>query len=285
MGISIFRHPKIRLSGGKKGFWKQIGMIIIGTTISLVFTIWASMLLDKHQRAKDRRLSALMVMGNIDVFAGNLDVIVERLKRADSLCTWLLAAPIDELEKMPSKEITVIVSEALTNGFIVYDKTAEKIFSNNIETWKNMGNFQFISSVGDCFTSMQNIEDYWNTMVKDNDKLLDKISDNPDQYPGKYQCTKWLRDPAVRNNMRLIHNWMCWLSYQAENMRYLNRQNMSVIGISQEELNEFMKEYKKEIVMEEEEPNLDKFYTPVLHSDSLSSLQAIQAQIEEMSKK
>lgn len=284
MGISLFRHPKIRLSGGNKDFWKQIGMIIIGTTISLVFTIWASTLLDKRQRAKDRRLSALMVMGNIESFAGNLDVIVKRYGHADTLCTWLLSAPIDELEKMHHTEITTIVNEALSNSFIVYDKTAEKIFSNNIETWKNMGNFQFIYGIGDCFNRMQNIEEYWDTMVKENDELLDKISNNAEQYPGKYLSTKWLRDPAIREYMRQRHNWMCWLSFQAENMRYLNRKNMSVIGISKEELDEFIKEYEKEVVIEEKEPIIDKFYTPILHFDSLTSLKAIQDNIERLKK-
>ena len=280
MAISLFRHPKIRLSGGHKDFWKQIGMIIIGTTISLVFTVWASTLLDKRQRAKDRRLSALMVMGNIDVFASSLDQIAQRQKHADTLCIWLLACPIDELEKMPKAKLSNLVSEALSNSFIVYDKTAEKIFSNNIETWKNMGNFQFINNVGDCFNRMHSIEEYWNTMVKENDDLIDKITNNPDQYPGKYVCTKWLRNPGIRNNMKLHHSWVCWLSYQAEYMRYMNRQNMSVINISQEELDEFVKEYKKEIVLEEKEPDQDKFYTPLNLFDSLASLQAIQDQLD-----
>ena len=58
------------------GFWKQIGMIIIGTTISLVLTIGASMALELRERANDRRLSALMVMGTIEDFANGIDEIV-----------------------------------------------------------------------------------------------------------------------------------------------------------------------------------------------------------------
>ena len=60
------------------GFWKQIGMIIIGTTISLVLTIGTSVMLERRERANDRKLSALMVMGNIEDFANGLDQIVER---------------------------------------------------------------------------------------------------------------------------------------------------------------------------------------------------------------
>ncbi len=40
----------------QRGFWKQIGMIIIGTTISLIFTLVAARITDSVQRAKDRKL-------------------------------------------------------------------------------------------------------------------------------------------------------------------------------------------------------------------------------------
>ena len=36
-------------------------MLVLGTTVSLVLTFGTAWLIDKHQRAKDRRLTALMV--------------------------------------------------------------------------------------------------------------------------------------------------------------------------------------------------------------------------------
>lgn len=48
-------------------------MIIIGTTISLVLTISASVALELNERANDRRLSALMVMGTIEDFANGIE--------------------------------------------------------------------------------------------------------------------------------------------------------------------------------------------------------------------
>ena len=95
--LKIIRPPKIKVDGKGKSFWSQIGMIIIGTTISLVFTIVAAQLLESHQRAKDRRLSALMVMASIENFANDQLDGIERLEQADSVCTWLLSMPVDEL--------------------------------------------------------------------------------------------------------------------------------------------------------------------------------------------
>ena len=254
------------------GFWKQIGMIIIGTTISLVLTIGASVMLERKERASDRRLSALMVMGTIEDFANGIDQIVEKQQRCDSLCAWLLSVPVDELGLMPRGTLEDLVFDAVSNSFVSFDKAAENIFSNNLETWKNLGNFQFINNVGDCFTRMHNIEDYWNDRVKEEEKTIDDISGHPELYPGKYTCTKWLRNTNVRQAMAMKHNWLCWLHFQAEYMRFTNKQNMSVIGISEKELREFMEEYHKEIVIEEQPPVSDEFYTPMLKPDDLYTL-------------
>ena len=264
------------------GFWKQIGMIIIGTTISLVLTIGTSVMLERKERASDRKLSALMVMGTIEDFANGIDQIVESQQRCDTLCTWLLGVPVDELELMPKESLQDLVFDAMSNSFVSFDKAAENIFSNNLETWKNLGNFQFINNVGDCFTRMHSIQDYWNDRVKEEEKILDDISGNPGQYPGKYTCTKWLRNPNVRQAMVMKHNWICWLHYQAEYMRYTNKQNMSVIGISEKELKEFMDEYHKEIVIEEQAPVSDDSYTPNLKTENLYTLATYQKLLDSL---
>ena len=257
-------------------------MIIIGTTISLVLTIGASMALELRERANDRRLSALMVMGTIEDFANGIDEIVVQQQHCDSICAWLLSVPVDELELMPKETLQDLVIDAVSNSFVSFDKAAENIFSNNLETWKNLGNFQFISNVGDCFTRMHSIEDYWNNRVKEEEKIFDDISGNPEQYPGKYICTKWLRNDNVRQTMVMKHNWICWLHYQAELMRYTNKQNMSVIGISEKELKEFMEEYHKEIVIKEQAPISDDFYTPILKPENLYTLEIYQKQLDSL---
>ena len=262
------------------GFWKQIGMIIIGTTFSLVLTIGTSMMLELRERANDRRLSALMVMGTIEDFANGIDEIVKQQQRCDSICAWLLSVPVDELELMPKATLEEMIYDAVSNSFVSFDKAAENIFSNNLETWKNLGNFQFINNVGDCFTRMHNIEDYWNNRVKEDEKTIDDISGNPGEHPGKYTCTKWLRNDNVRQIMAMKHNWNCWLQFQAEHMRYTNKQNMSVIGITEKELREFMEEYHKEIVIEEQAPLSDDFYTSALKQENLYTLDVYKRQLD-----
>ena len=264
------------------GFWKQIMMIVIGATISLVITILGGKLLENKQRAKDRRLSALMVMGNIEDFTQGISQIVSRQMRCDSLCTWLLSVPVEELELLPDTVLNSYVFDALSSSFVVFDKTAESIFSNNIETWKNMGNFQFINNVGDCFSRMHGIEEYWNGMVKENEEITDQIVQHSEQYTGTCTGAKLMRENSIRKIMWQKHNWICWLNYQIAFLQYVNKQNMSVIGISEQELQDFMKSYHQEIVIDEPLPDNNDFYTPQLLPEHLNTLDFLKNQLDSL---
>ena len=118
----------------RREFWKQIGMIIIGTTISLVLTFVSAQLIERHQRAKDRRLSAMMVMSNIESFARVAEELADYIASADSLSVWLLSKPVKQLALMPEKELNSMIEQATAFPFLSCDKSAEHIFSNNIET-------------------------------------------------------------------------------------------------------------------------------------------------------
>ena len=62
-------------------------------------------LMEKHQRAKDRKLSAMMVLSNIEMFSRLLDEHAEVVASTDSVATWLLSKPIEELELLPEDEL------------------------------------------------------------------------------------------------------------------------------------------------------------------------------------
>ena len=278
--INIIRPPKIKVDGKGKSFWSQIGMIIIGTTISLVFTIVAAQLLESHQRAKDRRLSALMVMASIERFANDQLDGLKKLETSDSICTWLLGVPPEELELLSEIELGRLMNRALYNYQIVYDRAAENIFSSTLETWKNMGNFQFINNVEICFDFMRNIAEEWNQWSDEDEALENTIRGHPDQYPGKYKCSKVLRNPTMRESMRLKHNKICYMKFNANHLLYMNKKNMAVIGISEEELHNFIEESRREIVIDAPAPMAADYYTPLLSPDSIITISTYKAHLD-----
>ena len=275
--------PRVNVNTKGGRFWKQIGMIVIGTTISLAFTLIAAQLTENHQRAKDRRLSAMMVMSNIEAFARLTDDYSAYLAPADSVATWLLSKPIEELELMPEEELNSLIDQATSFPFMSHDKSAENIFSNNIETWKNMGNVAFISIAGQCFSTMNSVEEYWNKRVTDlNETVLD-IKDHQDKYEGSTVPIKILRLEKVRRSLKGIHYWRAWLSHVAATIRYNNQKNMESIGIEEQKVMDYTNELS--LALEDSknaEPDFSDFYYGPLNPDSMTTLHNLDIHPEEL---
>ncbi len=274
--------PKVHINPRGGGFWKQIGMIVIGTTISLVFTLIAAQLTENHQRAKDRRLSAMMVMSNIELFARNLDEIADYMAPNDSAAAWLLNKDIEELELLPEEVLDNLLDKSINILYLTYDKSAENIFSNNMETWKNMGNVQFIDCVGQCFSAMNKVEERWNNWVVETEGIMLDIKGHPENYEGSTIAMKSLRSEKMRHTLKGIHYWRSWLYYMAATMRYHNQSNMEAIGISEKEVMTYTD--AREMVVEDPDkaPDFDEFYNGPFDPNSLTTLGDLDARLEEL---
>lgn len=267
----IVTPSEIDPNGKRGGFWKQLGMLVLGTTVSLVLTFGTAQFIEKQQRAKDRRLTALMVISNIEAFAQQLDTAWVLAAHADTATAWLLNIPKDSLDVMDQNDLLPILTKAKNINYINYDKSTENIFSNNIETWKNMGNFQFIDMVGKSFSLMHLCEDKWNKYQEDLSNTFTEIASHPDQYPGETRAAKIARDPSMRQKLLMIHSLRKWAYFNAACLRYYNRLCLKAVDISEQELMEFMEKRKQEITIDQPEPNYADFDIPKINPDSLTS--------------
>ena len=256
----------------RRNFSSQLWAIILGTTISLIVTIVAAQILERNRRAKDRRLSALMVMSNIESYAQILESAYDYMEHADTVSAWLLNLPLNKVDSLDQDSLLSLMDEVMYIPIIIYDKTTEGIFSDDIETWKNMGNFQFIDNVGKCFSNMHSIEEEWTAFSEEMDKVRDAVLYHPEQYPGNSWGSKYLNNPVFRQILRNFHNMRCWLQNKIETIRYHNYVNMVTIGISEQELLEFIEMREKEVEVDREKPG-DIIYTPYINPDGITTIQ------------
>ena len=267
-----FRMPKSLRMWAKGSTWRELLMTVLATTISIVLTFGTAGLLERCQRTQDRRMSAMMVMSNIENFSRNLDRMSTQMARRDSICTWMLSLPKDSLDLIPPAEIANLLNEVIAIDLLSHDKTAESIFGNNIETWKNMGNFQFIDNVGVCFSKMNNEEKYWNSWVEDFEKVVYDVIEHPDQHPGKHTFTKLLNNDVFRERIESFRTRQAYMEYLSHYFRYLNRKNMMLIGIKEQDVLAFTDNRDSEIKLQESEPMQADFRREQLNRDSLTTL-------------
>ena len=53
----IINPTQVDATPKRDGFWKQFGVLILGTTVSIILTLGTAQLVEKRQRAKDRSIS------------------------------------------------------------------------------------------------------------------------------------------------------------------------------------------------------------------------------------
>ena len=218
-----------------KTWVKDILVAFIATTMSISLTFGTIMIVNYVNKKKEHILTAMMVMCSIEQFACDLEEIEEDTAYRDSIATWLLSLPMEDLAVIgePLEEAYQIATQLAT---LNRDRKIEKIFSSNISTWKNMNNFRFVDIVGSCFSSMNQMEENYNKFIKDLYNKNDSIIINPNDYPGSTRGEKLLRNKELRLYLENIHIIRGYLRYYAENLRIENRKLMRLVNIPEKEV-------------------------------------------------
>lgn len=253
----------------KEGFGKYILYTFIGTTLSIVLTFGTGMLVEKNKQKKERELTAMMVMGNIENFAQRLDLVSDRLSYRDTLATMLLNIPEDSVDAPEYAEMVMSTQNVLSCPVLTYDKTVEQIFSNSIETWKNMGNFMFIDNVGECFNSMKYITDDYMEFANSMADIVSLIRDNANSYPGKTIFSKILLSKEFRENVQGLHRRASYCKYMAEVVRYYNSVNMVLMKVTKEEVQQFIDEHEEGLENDYPLPQQQDYLPVDINPDSL----------------
>ena len=254
-----------------RGWWKDFVVAILATTVSIVLTFGTSKLVEHNNQKKERKLSALMVMSSIESFARSLEEASALWDRIDSVAVWLLLMPIDEVAELGDDFFENAVLEVFQVPILQHDQTAETIFSSNIDTWKNLGNFQFVDNVGACFSLMNYIEESDNKYTMEYAGNRDRILNNYSDYPGASFTEKLLRDEQARGQLQDPNVYKAWTAYQADELRYLNRKNMKLIGISEEEVLGFTDARADVVIDGEAEPVSSDYVKPYPDKESLDA--------------
>ena len=251
----------------------------LATTLSIILTFGTTGLVEYCQRVKDRKMSAIMVLSTIENFSTNVDQMAQKMARCDSIGTWLLSLPQDSLDKIQPEEVTGILNEMLTLiDYMSHDKTAENIFGNSFETWKNMGNrnYRFIESVGASFARINADENNWNEWVKEYEKTLNNVLS--EMQPGEHTLTKLLNDNSVRQKLESFHVRKYWLDYISAHNHYLNKKNLDIIGLKEKDIKAYTERLEREKLPDEPQPS--DFRSEQLKSDSLYTLEQIKMHID-----
>lgn len=261
------------MSTEKKSWVKDLLVAFAATTLSIILTFGTTAVVNRVKQKQERKLTALMVMSSIEQFARELDVIVEDLAHKDSIATWLLSIPIEEVAELGDFLMDPIRETAGNYLVLTRDKSADAIFSSSIETWKNLGCFAFIENVGYTFSEMDDLIKSYGERISNFQSTHEDIVLHPDDHPGSSNAEKYLRYDLFREQFRKIYNFLeLELSLTSADLRRRNRNNMRYIGISEKEVMAFTDNLGVGTAEEIEEDDLEPrdFKKPTPDVDSLN---------------
>ena len=144
----------------KRSFdWGQFFVTVLGTAIGVALTFVVSGLLEHKNKEQARRLTAIMVIHDIDNTISILKDWKEKEERdGESLRTALKQR--DLIDLMPYDTLNTIL-DLLTDSRLdfSFDTSKEKIFNSDLDTWQNLGNMAFLDNVQDFYHVRQTIQD------------------------------------------------------------------------------------------------------------------------------
>ena len=139
--------------------WEQFFVTVLGTAIGVALTFVVSGILERRNKEQARRLTAIMVIHDID---NTIDILKEWKDKEDQEGEELRSAlkQRDRREVMPYDTLSRILG-LLTDsrlGFS-FDTSKEKIFNSDLDTWQSLGNMAFLDNVQEFYHDRQVFQD------------------------------------------------------------------------------------------------------------------------------
>ena len=131
----------------KKIDWQDFFISVIGTAIGIAITFIVDGMLERRSKAQAQRLTAIMVIHDIDSSVEIVKEMREEEERNGELLRFILKQK-DHLEEVPYDTLTSVLGIlADSRSEFSFDTSKEKIFNSDLDTWQNLGNMAFLDNV------------------------------------------------------------------------------------------------------------------------------------------
>ena len=142
--------------------WQQFFITVIGTAIGVALTFVVNGIMERRNKAQAQRLTAIMVIHDID---NSID-IVKKMKEEEERNGELLRFALkqrDHLEGMPFDTLAGVLDVLVDSRSVFsFDTSKEKIFNSDLDTWQNLGNMAFLDNVQTFYHYRKRAQDAMN---------------------------------------------------------------------------------------------------------------------------
>ena len=230
--------------------WQRFLISVMGTAIGVALTFVVNGMLERRNKEQAQRLTAIMVIHDIDESIDILKSMAEPEEERGKLLEFALEHR-DNLGKMPYDSLTSIIYALLESSDFRFDDSKEKVFNSDLDTWQNLGNMKFIDNVQSFFYNRQSFQEWYNS----DDLWRRPVS--RDEYMQLFMGEGWLTEervceilhPFLKEKLhdRRVTYYIDVASYRLrefnrkiEEWTDLNEDNKFLMGITDRELEDYI---------------------------------------------
>ena len=230
---------------------------LLGTTISIALTFGTTAWLNANKKKDAQRQTAMMVIHDINTTIKSMEASRDELEKNYESVKYFLeymdkpeAADQERLEEAISGSLRILIDTEQKSSL---NESTEKIFSSSMDAWSNLDNMRFIENVQSFYYARRawldhlNTSFYWKGPVSEQEMYNQvAVNDYTQSYTlwgvwGQYLTAK-MKDKAIRYYLDVTPNKISEMNSMIQSWSDMNEENMFLMGITDEELNGFVKQ-------------------------------------------
>ena len=247
-----FKIPKFGRDMKVKGWFKEVLMTFLGTTISIVLTFGTAAYLEDRQTVKARRMMAMTIINDIDQ---SLEVIKKRKdaeeKGHEAAC--YVIENEDRLESIGEDTLMMFISYVTPTSFnsdMEFKKMNENIFNSSQDTWRTINDREFLNNVQEFYNARAVLEQQskdWICFKKPVTKEEEYELFLGGQFESTADICRWLlKSKRLKNYLDFVSSRMiAYLNFLK--LTNLNEENKFLMNITEQEMEEFVNQTYMEI--------------------------------------
>ena len=242
----IRTHKKMK----QNGFWKELGMTVLATTISIALTFGTAQLIENNKNKQNGRKAVMTVINDMDSFIATFHGFAKDEERHSDIAKYVVSH-IDSIEYLPTDTLDDVLDYLEHKKFYSFDDTNEKIFQSSQDTWKNIDNMTVINLIQNFYRERRIAYDYLTTNshfkapISEAEKY-EILLNSPNHYYDDQLTIDVLRKTLQENETQVYliyaNSRVSWYNRIANDWQRISDQCKFMMNISDEELQAYIEE-------------------------------------------
>lgn len=234
-------------------WWKGFLTSILGTTISIALTFGTTALVNSKKKADAQRLTAMMIIQDIDNSIETLRNIMEHEEKCYNAAQYA-TNHVESIAALSEDTLNLLL-QYIMPGISVssnreFDDSKERIFHSSQDTWSNLNDVAFVNNIESFYKDRRMIQELMKTggdfyiWVKPTSKeeaihviQSDILSGSKDNFISYME--KRLKEERVKNYISNYYQRKQLFQQIVEGWSGLNEENKFLMNITEEDFNTF----------------------------------------------